>query len=169
MGREIIFEVRKDNKVVWPEEGHDLYVCGRDSATEYMALTVDNDSVEEDNVGNVLLLNHKDARYYRIREQLLEYYDRDLVEIQKAKDTLDDLREARRHANYSDFMKFSESMENTQEWLDDNDYSRAGTMIEYLDLCFDKLEYFIDSDVQDGIIDKQRNAQHYQVAIIWSE
>lgn len=174
MGREMIFEVRKDGKPIWPDPNNiddALFVCGRDDSTSYLANYVMNSMPEDsnDDTEPVVLLEQKDERYFQIRERLEEFYEKDLAEIQKAKDTLDDLREARRHANYVDFFKFSESMEATQEWIDDNNWSRAGHLIECLDKCMDRMNYLIESDVVDGCINQIENKKHYRVAIVWSE
>ena len=78
--------------------------------------------------------------------EVQEFLDKDNREIQKAKDALEDMREARKHANYEDFFKFSESMESTQEWLDAEDWSRAGSMLDYLNQCIEKaLDYILAS------------------------
>lgn len=179
MGREIIFEVREDDKTIWPEPGHDLFVCGRDDATSYIAQLVINkvndilDSNEAMTVDNLpddaytLFLTCNDYnKYLGIKKQLQEYYGKDLIEIQKAKDTLEDLREARRHATHEDFFKFSDSMEATQEWIEDNNWSRARNMIDYLDKCYNKMLDLVNSDDNE---DRDYVINKYRVAIVLSE
>lgn len=137
MGREIIFEVVKDgDKVVFPKDGADvLYVCGRDDATSYLAGYI---GYEEPCYKDI---DRESDDFQTIQDALHEYYLADYKEIEKAQDTLADLREARRHATkYKDFVEFSEVMERTQDWIKDNDYSRAGSMINCLNKCYD----FID-------------------------
>lgn len=183
MGREIIFEVRDKGKAVWPDPNNideALYVCGRDDATEYMARLVQNkindilDSNSEMTVDNlpdeaysVLLSANDYNRYLKIKENLKEYYDKDMFEINKAKETLSDLREARRHCTtYDEFVKFSEAMDDTHDWIEDNDWSRAGHLIECLDKCYDKMLDLVNDDPNE---DRQSVIERYKVAIIWSE
>ena len=57
-------------------------------------------------------------------------------------------------------------MEETQKWIDENDWPRAGRMIEYLDKCYNKMLDIVNSDNnpdRDYVINK------YRVAIILSE
>lgn len=179
MGREIIFEVRENNKTVWPLKGDDMYVCGRDDATTYIAQLIYNqieekmdtdknlttDDLTDDDYAILLTCNDY-KNYISIKNELTIYYNKDMKEIQKAKDTLEDLREARRHASHEDFLKFSDSMDVTEEWIEDNDFSRAGAMIEYLDQCYNKMLDLVNADPnsdRDYIINK------YKVAIILSE
>ena len=179
MGREIIFEVRENDKTIWPLKGDDMYVCGRDDATTYVAQLI-YDQIEkildanknlttddlQDSDYEILLTCNDYDKYLQIKNNLQEYLDKDMKEIQKAKDTLEDLREARRHANYEDFFKFSESMDTTEEWIEDNGWSRAGDMIDYLDRCYNHMLDLVNADPnsdRDYIINK------YKVAIILSE
>ena len=168
MGREIIFEVRDNNKPIWPEEGHELYVCGRDSATQFIASYVLNslpDNQDED-AESVVLLRVDDSDLTYLKERLEEFLEKDNKEIQKAKDALEDMREARKHANYEDFFKFSESMESTQEWLDAEDWSRAGSMLEYLNCCINAALDYINADNNPN---REALFERYKIAIIWSE
>lgn len=168
MGREIIFEVHANKECIWPDPNNideALYVCGRDDATEYMA-RICCDADEDD---GILYLSCNDyKKYLKIKEELQEYLDKDNKEIQKAKDTLEDLREARRHTTtLNDFQDFSEAMDNTQHWLDEEGgWSRAGSMIEYLDKCYDKM---LDIVNHDDDPDRKAVIEKYKVAIIWSE
>ncbi len=165
MGREIIFEVREDDKTIWPKPGDDLFVCGRDTATTQMASTILHSKPEGE---EILYLTCKEYNIYlEIKEMLKEYYDKDMKEIQKAKDALEDLREARRHtATLKDFEDFSDTMDATEEWIKDNDWSRAGAMIEYLDECYNKMLDIVNSDDNE---DRDYVINKYRVAIILSE
>lgn len=146
MGRELIVQVRdkQTKNVKWEN-----YVCGRDDATNYIAQLVYNrrDSlpeIEEDNLEGTDLSdryslifdidNEADMReLVNIRDNLKDYADRDKSEIQKAKDTLEDLRAARRNcALYDEFVKFSREMDRVYEWLSDEDFSRADILFNYL-------------------------------------
>ena len=167
MGREIIFEVHDNKKCIWPNPDNiddALFVCGRDDATEYMAKLCCDANEDE----GILYLSCKDyEKYLKIKGRLKEHYDADLAEIQKAKDTLEDLREARRHASYEEFFKFSESMEETERWLkEEGGWSRAGSMIDYLNRCYNQMLELVNADTSQ---DRQAVIERYKVAIIWSE
>ena len=181
MGREIIFEVRKNDKVFWPDDSEEtLFVCGRDVATSYIAQLIYNqidekldanknlttDDLQDDDY--VLFLTCNDyPKYLGIKRDLKEYYDRDMKEIQKAKDALEDLREARRHtATIKDFEDFSNAIDDAESWIENNDYSRAGDLIECLDKCYNRMLDYVnleDDEDREAVINK------YKVAIILSE
>ena len=160
MGREIIFEVRKNNKVFWPENGGEsLCVCGRDSATTYLAQVIIDASKDEDEEPVLFLTSNDYDKYFEIKSNLQEYYNKDMKEIKKAKDALEDLREARRHTTtIKDFEDFSNVMDETESWIEDNDYSSAGSLLEYLDICYNMLDNVNPGDDED-----------IKVAIILSE
>lgn len=165
MGREIIFEVRDTGKPVFPEGNEPLSVCGRDNATTYMAqLILDSDTNDEE----ILYLTCNEYAFYEeIKDRLREYLKEDQHEIQKAKDALEDLREARRHtATLKDFEDFSNAMDGTEDWIKENNWSRAGDMIEYLDKCYSKM---LDLVTEDKNEDRPYVINRYKVAIIWSE
>lgn len=168
MGREIIFEVHDNKQCVWPDPNNindALYVCGRDDATTYMAqLILDSDTKDEE----ILYLTCNEYAFYEeIKNRLREYLKKDQHEIQKAKDTLEDLREARRHtATLKDFEEFSDAMDGTEEWIKENDWSSAGDMIEYLDKCYSKMLDLVTEDKND---DRASVINRYRVAIILSE
>ena len=70
MGREMIFEVRDNNKPIWPDPNDidaALYVCGRDDATTFLASYVNNHLPEDqdDDTEPVVLLrvDDKDLTY----------------------------------------------------------------------------------------------------------
>lgn len=183
MGREIIFEVRENNKPIWPDPDDidaALFVCGRDDATTYIAQLIYNqidekldadknlttDDLEHSDYTILLTCNDYD-KYLQIKNNLQEYYDKDMKEIQKAKDALEDLREARRHTTtLKDFEDFSNVMEETEIWIENNDYSRAGSLIEYLDKCYNRM---LDYVTLDGDDDREAVINKYKVAIILSE
>lgn len=183
MGREIIFEVRDKEKCIWPNPDkidESLYVCGRDDATDYIAQLVHNkiDGILESNkkitIDNLpedsytILLTCKDYdKYLQIQSELESYYKADQFEIDKAKEALTDLREARRHCCiYDEFIKFSEAMDDTYNWIKNNDSSRAGDMKKYLNKCYCKMFELVNSDPC-----KNRKAviKRYKVAITLSE
>ena len=70
----------------------------------------------------------------KMRVQLKEYADRDKREIDKAKDTLRDLKAARRNArNYTEFSSFTDAIEGTEEWIERESWSRAQRLIDIID------------------------------------
>ena len=183
MGREIIFEVQVDGKTYWPDHNDTdaaLYVCGRDSATSYIAQLIYNQIDEKLDADKNLTTDDLQAsdyalfltcndykKYIEIKNNLKEYYNKDMREIQKAKDTLEDLREARRHtATLKDFEEFSNVMDETEDWIERNDYSRAGSLIECLDKCYDRMLDYVNLD---GDEDREAVINKYKVAIILSE
>ena len=147
MGRELIVQVRdRQTKKVQYED----YICGRDDATNYIAQLVYNrratlPEINEDSLGGTalsdrysLIFNINNGAEMKelanICSNLKEYADRDNAEIQKAKDTLEDLRAARRNCGiYEEFEKFSDAIDTTQQWLENEDYSRAGSLLDYLE------------------------------------
>ena len=173
MGREMIFEVRDNNKPIWPDPNDidaALYVCGRDDATTFLASYVNNHLPEDqdDDTEPVVLLRVDDKDLTYLKERLQEFLDKDNREIQKAKNTLEDLREARRHTTtLDDFRDFSEAIEDTEQWLEEEGgWSRAGSMLEGLNYCIEKALDYINADNNP---DRESVIDRYRVAIIWSE
>lgn len=170
MGREIIFEVRENNKCIYPKDIHNsLYVCGRDDATQFIASYVCDhlpDEFNEDTDESVVLLRYDSPDLSWIKERLQDFLDIDNKEILKAKIAFEDMREARRHANYEDFFRFSESMEKTQSWIDEEEWSRAGAMLENLKHCENVLLDYINADDNPN---REEVFERYKIAIIWSE
>jgi len=146
MGREIIVSLKRDNRVAYED-----FVCGRDNATNYIAQLVynkvnefkgDKDTLSDEEITKLYSLIYKldlknsDLISSQIINPLQEYKDEDYKEINKAKNELSALDEARRHCYvYDEYMKFTNAMEQVQEWLDEEDYSRAGSLLEILDKC----------------------------------
>lgn len=150
MGREIIVQIRdrSRNFQVMDED----YVCGRDDATNYIAQLIYNrretlPEVDEDNLEGrelsdryslIFDISNKE-QFHELSDicnRLKEYADEDYAEINKAKETLADLKIARRNCSiYEEFEKFSEAIETTQEWLDNEDYSRAGSLLDMINDC----------------------------------
>ena len=58
-------------------------------------------------------------------------------------------------------------MEETQRWIDENaGWSRAGSLLDYLQQCYNKMVEYIN---QDNNPDREAVFDKYRVAIIWSE
>ena len=156
MGREIIVGLKKrskDNKI---ETIYEDFVCGRDDATTLIANWVDNkvndysgdiDSLSDDEINELYSLIYTCKEdIIPLIERLDEYKKEDYKEIKKAKDDLRALDEARRHCGvYEEFTKFTSAMESVQEWLDNEDYSRAGSLIEIINKCLIKSEDLSDN------------------------
>ena len=150
MGREIIVQIRdrSRNFQVMDED----YVCGRDDATTYIANLVyakreTLPNVNEDDLEGIELNNRyslifdiNDKEQFHelsnICNNLKEYADKDNAEINKAKETLADLKIARRNCSiYEEFEKFSDAIDTTEEWLENEDYSRAGSLLDMINDC----------------------------------
>ena len=172
-----------DGKTCWPDPDNideALFVCGRDDATTYIAQLVCDQINEklkadknlttddlQDSDYAILLTCNDYNKYLEIKRNLKEYYYKDMKEIQKAKDTLEDLKEARRHTTtIKDFEDFTASMEETEDWIERNDYSRAGSLIECLDKCYNRMLDYVNLD---GNEDREAVINKYKVAIILSE
>ena len=136
MGREIFCQIREAgksyNEALWDSADMlDQFVCGRDDATSYIA-------IQGGKEGEVDISAFADRE--KIRAQLKEYAARDKREIDKAKDTLRDLKAARRNArNYDEFSSFNDVVEGTEEWIEHESWSRAQMLI---DLINDSAEEF---------------------------
>ena len=178
MGREIIVQIRdrSRNFQVMDED----YVSGRDDATTYIANLVYNrrdtlPDIDEDKLDGIelsdrysLIFDISDKEQFRelsnICNRLKEYADEDYAEINKAKETLADLKIARRNCSiYEEFEKFSEAIETTQQWLEDEDYSRAGSLLEMINDCRTMIE---NQNTPESTLPSNGK---YEIVIIWSE
>lgn len=136
MGREITAEIRetladfndknfdydKDTRVLWQSEG---WVCGRDSATNYICLCTDRSGVYACLEGGNLK---------RIQEEIQEYAQKDRDEIRRVKSRLEGLLAARKNArNYAEFSSFDEPIDECQEWLKQESFSRAEALLALID------------------------------------
>ena len=133
MGREIWCKITdKDGSEVWNSaDERQEWVCGRDNATTYIASLVDRDEEVED--GCCVDITRENA-FESARESLMEYYDQDKREIDKAKRELNDLLTARRNArDYKEFCSFGQAIEDTEDWLASEDFSRAGSLVAMMD------------------------------------
>lgn len=132
MGRQLTFKLRKienSNSTIECED----YVVGRDDSTNYIAQEV-LDEGGDDEVLVYKLDDKQDClKLSNLVDMISEYSAKDQCEIMKAKNYLEDLREARRHCSlYDEFIKFSDAMDGTQQWLDDESYSRASHIYNIL-------------------------------------
>lgn len=145
MGREIIVSLRKNKKIEYSDS-----VCGRDDATTYIAQLVygkvnefkgNVDELSADEIDELYSLVFKlsdrsNQLINKICNELKYYKDLDYKEINKAKNELEALDDARRHCSvYDEFVKFTNAMEQVQEWLDNEDYSRAGMLLDMITKC----------------------------------
>ena len=142
----IIISLRKDNHIVYED-----YVCGWDEATSHIADLIymkinnyvgDKSKLSDDELDELhsliysSKLSDSDKITKEILEPLQEYKDRDYKEINEAKNELSALDEARRHCGiYEEFIKFTNEMLQIKEWLENEDYSQAGIMLEIIDKC----------------------------------
>ena len=142
MGREIYTEIRdKDGKAVWNSaEGLDSWVCGRDDATGYIAGLVyaKVNGEEEDSDYSIDITNK--AGCEGITSSLKDLLERDMREIGKARTELNDLYSARRNArNYEEFASFGERITEVDSWIQENDYSSAGSLLDLIEDSRDEL------------------------------
>lgn len=181
MGREIIVQARAFNKKKSTYEiVFEQYVCGRDDATEYVANLCCNAwrNVEEPeeydshdsspdwtSYSSLVFDIDVDADRSKLSDiitNLDEYGLKDKKEIQKAKDELNDLLIARRNArNLDEFVSFGDEIERVRDWIDNEDFSRAGNLVAYLKIAKSTLEKL---DSKKYNTNKQR-----LIKIIWSE
>ena len=142
MGREIYCEIRKKGggDTVWNSANDaDLFVCGRDDATGYIASIADGED-------NEIWVSSTDDML-KIIDNLTGYRESDFNEVRKAKETLSDLKCARRNTtNVKDFSGFSEMIEETEDWIKWNSYSRAAALVDMInrmneEYCSDREKY----------------------------
>lgn len=136
MGREIYTEIRdKDGKAVWNSaEGLNSWVCGRDDATGYIAGLVyaKVNGGEEDSDYSIDITNK--AGCEGITSSLKDLLERDMREIGKARTELNDLYSARRNArNYEEFASFGGRITEVDSWIQENDYSSAGSLLDLIE------------------------------------
>ena len=166
MGREIGIIVKHKGKELYSN-----YVCGRDDGTTFLASYILNHNSEEiEEQGDTIVLHYGDEDIKYIEEGLQEYADKDQREIDKAYWALEDLREARKHAPSMDaFTEFSDAIDNTLNWLDHENYSRSGNLIEYIDHAL----YVIEEDYlkEHSYINKSKTEafKDYDIEIYLSE
>lgn len=134
MGRELVIQaIKKGNTEPLFED----WVCGRNEATSYIA-NYFYSKWGGKNYGELtdedynLDFNIKDKTLTQIEERLEEIREEDYKEEQKEEECVADLREARRHANYEDFAKFSQDLEDLQNDLD-NFFSTADRILNMID------------------------------------
>ena len=150
MGREIYGIIRntKTKEVVWDSaEKEDMFVCGRDEATTHVASMAyrDYDDIKEDDDYYQCLIPFDGNKQGYLYDEVHDYYLRDMKEIQKAKDALEDLRIARRNVQTAEeFKNFSDMMDDTEDWIRENDWSRAGHLLEILDRMLEVYEALPD-------------------------
>ena len=169
MVREIIIEARKGRKELYSD-----FVCGRDSVTGYIANSVYNSPNKKVRETGTLTFYYGDKKLRDIKYKIQEYADKDNFEIEKAKATIDDLKIARRNSHtVKDFTEFSELIDNTYEWLEDEGSSIAQSILDMLA----KAEDSILRDYLKSRPDKTKDIIHipyeefkeYKINIIVSE
>ena len=169
MGREIIIEAKKGKKELYSD-----YVCGRDSATSYIANLVYNSPNKKVRETGTLTFYYGDKKLRDIKSKIQEYADKDNFEIEKAKATIDDLKIARRNSHtVKDFTEFSELIDDTYEWLEEEGSSTAQSILDMLA----KSEDSILRDYLKSRPDKTKDIMHipyeefkeYKINIIVSE
>lgn len=151
MGRELVFKLRRIENSEATIECED-YVCGRDDCTNYIAQQILDDG---DDYSLVYKLEDKQdcLKLSNFLGMISDYAAEDSHEIMKAQNALEDLREARRHCSlYEEFVKFSDAIDNTEQWLHEESYSRANNIYSILTTFRQKAEDEFGSNVKYEII-----------------
>ena len=151
MGRELVFKLRRIENSESSIECED-YVCGRDACTNYIAQQILDDG---DDYSLVYKLDDKQdcLKLSNLLGMISDYAAEDSHEILKAQNALDDLREARRHCSlYDEFVKFSGAIDNIEQWLHEESYSRANNIYNILTTFRQKAEDEFGSNVKYEII-----------------
>lgn len=151
MGRELVFKLRRIENSESSIECED-YVCGRDDCTNYIAQQILDDG---DDYSLVYKLDDKQdcLKLSNFLGMISDYAAEDSHEIMKAQNALEDLREARRHCSlYEEFVKFSDAIDNTEQWLHEESYSRANNIYNILTTFRQKAEDEFGSNVKYEII-----------------
>ena len=151
MGRELVFKLRRIENSESDIECED-YVCGRDDCTNYIAQQILDDG---DDYSLVYKLDDKQdcLKLSNLLGMISDYAAEDSHEILKAQNALEDLREARRHCSlYEEFVKFSDAIDNTEQWLHEESYSRANNIYNILTTFRQKAEDEFGSNVKYEII-----------------
>lgn len=151
MGRELVFKLRRIENSESSIECED-YVCGRDDCTNYIAQQILDDG---DDYSLVYKLDDKQdcLKLSNLLGMISDYAAEDSHEIMKAQNALEDLREARRHCSlYEEFVKFSDAIDNTEQWLHEESYSRANNIYNILTTFRQKAEDEFGSNVKYEII-----------------
>lgn len=165
MSREIIIQARLNKEVIYED-----YVCGRDSTTNYMANLVIKYCQGHNTDDCELALNwgwgstdYEHQTLAQIKERLSEYELQDKKEIDKTKSYAQDLRLARRNAQTVEaFDQFTKRIDDTEQWIEDNDFSRAASLKDMLTKAEDKL------NARPAFVgDYEQLAK--ELVIIWSE
>ena len=169
MGREIVIEAKKGRKELYSD-----YVCGRDSATSYIADLVYNSPNKKVRETGTLTFYYGDKKLRDIKSKIQEYADKDNFEIEKAKATIDDLKIARRNSHtVKDFTEFSELIDNTYEWLEEEGSSIAQSILVMLVKAEDSiLRHYLESHsdkTKDIIHIPYEEFKEYKINIIVSE
>ena len=169
MGREIIIEAKKGKKELYSD-----FVCGRELVTSYIANSVYNSPNKKVRETGTLTFYYGDKKLRDIKSKIQEYAVKDNFEIEKAKETIDDLKIARRNSHtVKDFTEFSELIDNTYEWLEEEGSSTAQSILEMLVKAEDSiLRHYLElrpDKTKDIIHIPYEEFKEYKINIIVSE
>lgn len=143
MGRDIYCEIRKrgyeeppegnehyvDEGSVWDSmDALDLFVCGRDDATNFLAYRGDkNDRINITDPKNM----------HNILEELNHYAKDNRQQVENVERLIRDLKNARSHArNYDEFASFLEPISEAERWIKEESYSRAEALIRMINASY---------------------------------
>ena len=121
MGREIYCQLRKVGQTLeepaWDSVAVDLFVCGRDEATNFVAMRAGKDC-------EICLSDPEEMRI--VVGELRSYAKKDADEVDKVKGYMRDLKAARGNARTLDeFASFNPEIERAEQWLREESWSRA--------------------------------------------
>lgn len=157
MGRETIVEVKnKNNKedILFEE-----FTCGRDEATNFLAYYLEDNGKD----GRELIVSKKDMiectenddKLQYVLSELKEYVSKWEKEIDRKRERIYDLREARRHVpTVKAFLDFSDEIEAEVTELEDMKFSRAKSIYDDLIKAKDLL---------------MKNSDDYELSLIVSD
>lgn len=143
MGRDIYCEIRKRGYEESPEENEhyvdegsvwssldalDLFVCGRDDATNFLACQGDkNDRI---NITDLKTMHD-------ILKELKHYAKDDRQNIENVERLIRDLKNARSHArNYDEFASFLDPISEAERWIKEEGWSRAEALINMINASY---------------------------------
>ena len=128
MGREIYTWIKKGDETVWVsyESMDGGYICGRDDATNSIAMRVD------DWENPVVDFSTFDS-YSGIARRLVELSAKNDALLNRLKEEREDLRECRRKAQTLDaFDDFTGAMRETDDEIDEASYDKARDMLDIM-------------------------------------
>ena len=164
MGREIIVQAIK---VGLDKPLFEDYICGRDSATNYLASWFYSAAEDKEDFDWELTFDIMSEDLKTIIYELRTYADKDELELNRVELMYEDLREARRHAvNGATFTEFTGMMKEAADWMDEFN-STANHLVDYIERAIHSIQqHYLN---ENGYINYKESLPGYFVKIILSE